>query len=74
MSPDDLLITGRGEVAIRQELTLVALGKTPADRVLRVGRLLDVHTRSWLDRPGDRHQGPPHRLGRPRRQLARRSR
>jgi adenine deaminase len=45
---DDLLITGADEVAIRQELTLVALGKRPADRALRVGRLLDVHTRTWL--------------------------
>lgn len=48
MSADDLLITGAGEVAIRQELTLVALGRKPADRALRVGRLLDVHTRTWL--------------------------
>src|SRR6195952_2260793 len=48
MSEDDLLITGAGEVAIRQELTLVALGKRPADRSLRAGRLLDVHTRTWL--------------------------
>jgi adenine deaminase len=46
---DDLFITGEGEVAIRQELALVALGKRPADRSLRVGRLLDVHTRTWLD-------------------------
>src|SRR3569832_1771704 len=46
---DDLLITGAGEVAIRQELTLVALGKKPADRALRGGRLLDVHSRTWLE-------------------------
>jgi adenine deaminase len=46
---DDLLISGPGEVAIRQELTLVALGRRPADRALRVGRLLDVHTRTWLE-------------------------
>jgi adenine deaminase len=45
---DDLFITGDGEIAIRQELTLVALGKAPADVALRVGRLLDVHTRTWL--------------------------
>ena len=45
---DDLLITGADEIAIRQDLTLVALGKRPADRTLRVGRLLDVHTRTWL--------------------------
>lgn len=35
------------EIAIRQELTLVALGKQPADIALRVGRLLDVATRTW---------------------------
>jgi adenine deaminase len=46
--PDDLLIDAADEVAIRQDLTLVALGKRPADRSLRVGRLLDVHSRSWL--------------------------
>ncbi|PZR12118.1 MAG: adenosine deaminase [Azospirillum brasilense] len=46
---DDLLIDAANEVSIRQELTLVALGKRPADRVLRVGRLLDVHTRSWME-------------------------
>ena len=48
MSEDDLFITGAGEIRIRQELTLVALGKKPADRSLRIGRLLDVHTRTWL--------------------------
>lgn len=37
------------EVAIRQELTLVALGKRPADVALRVGRLLDVATRTWAE-------------------------
>ena len=37
------------EVRIRQDLVLVALGKRPADMLLRVGRLLDVHTRTWLD-------------------------
>ena len=46
--PDDLLIEAEHEIAIRQDLTLTALGKRPADRVLRVGRLLDVHSRSWL--------------------------
>ncbi|MCX5496790.1 amidohydrolase family protein [Kaistia dalseonensis] len=47
--PSDLLIDSAGEIAIRQDLTLTALGKRPADRVLRVGRLLDVHSRTWLD-------------------------
>ncbi|MCX5569087.1 adenine deaminase [Kaistia nematophila] len=45
--PADLLIDATDEIAIRQDLTLVALGKRPADRVLRVGRLLDVHSRTW---------------------------
>ena len=45
--PDDLLIDAADEVRIRQDLVLTALGKRPADRVLRVGRLLDVHTRTW---------------------------
>ncbi|MDB5560846.1 MAG: Adenine deaminase, partial [Hyphomicrobiales bacterium] len=45
--PDDLLINAEDEVLIRQDLTLVALGKRPADRSVRVGRLLDVHARRW---------------------------
>jgi adenine deaminase len=45
----DFEINGASEIAIRQELTLVALGKKPADRLLRVGRLLDVATRTWKD-------------------------
>ena len=36
-------------MAIRQNLTLVALGKRPADRVVEVGRLLAVHANHWLD-------------------------
>lgn len=36
------------EVRLRQHLALVALGRAPAERLLRVGRLLDVHTRTWL--------------------------
>ena len=47
--PADLHITAADEVLIRQNLALVALDRRPADRVLRVGRLLDVHTRTWLD-------------------------
>ncbi len=45
--PDDLLIDAADEVHIRQDLVLTALGKRPADRAVRVGRLLDVHTRTW---------------------------
>ncbi|MCU0907185.1 MAG: amidohydrolase family protein [Rhodobacteraceae bacterium] len=48
-APDDLLISARDEVRIRQRLTRVALGHLPADTILRVGRLLDVHSRQWLD-------------------------
>ena len=47
--PDDLLLDASDEVAIRQDLVLTALGKRKADRILRVGRLLDVATRTWLD-------------------------
>ncbi len=47
--PDDLLIDASDEVAIRQDLVLVALGKRAADRLVRIGRLLDVHTRTWHD-------------------------
>jgi adenine deaminase len=47
--PDDLIIDAADEVAIRQHLTLVALGKKPADRAIRVGRLLDVAGREWLE-------------------------
>lgn len=48
-SPDDgLLIDAASEVRIRQDLVLTALGRRPADRALRVGRLLDIHTRTWL--------------------------
>ena len=46
---DDGLIDAAQEVRIRQHLTLVALGQCPADVALRVGRLLDVHTRMWHD-------------------------
>ncbi|SER55427.1 Adenine deaminase [Faunimonas pinastri] len=46
-SPADLLFDAAEEVRIRQDLALVALGKRPADRALRIGRLLDVHTRTW---------------------------
>jgi adenine deaminase len=48
LSPD-LLIDAANEIKIRQELVAVALGKKPADRAIRVGRLFDVHTRRWYD-------------------------
>ncbi|NGN43462.1 adenine deaminase [Mesorhizobium sp. CGMCC 1.15528] len=47
--PDDLLINAADEIRIRQDLVLVALGKREADRVVRVGRLLDVHTGMWME-------------------------
>jgi len=46
---EDITIDAANEVLIRQRLTLVALGKETADVALRVGRLLDVATRTWLD-------------------------
>ena len=47
--PNDLLINAADEIRIRQDLVLTALGRRPADRALRVGRLLDVHSRSWSE-------------------------
>jgi adenine deaminase len=47
--PDDLILNAADEVAIRQNLTLVALGKRPADRIVEVGRLLAVHANHWLE-------------------------
>ncbi len=47
MIPDDLLINAGDEVAIRKHLALVALGKKPADRSIRVGRLFDSYGRNW---------------------------
>ena len=49
MPQDDLLLTAENETRIRQHLVLVALGKRKADRSLRVGRLFDVHTRTWRE-------------------------
>jgi adenine deaminase len=47
--PADLILNETDEVLIRQDLVQVALGRRPADRLLRVGRLLDVHSRTWLE-------------------------
>ncbi|WP_417598822.1 adenine deaminase [Pararhodobacter oceanensis] len=46
--PADHLINAADEVKIRQRLVRVALGHIPADTKLRVGKLLDVHSRMWL--------------------------
>jgi adenine deaminase len=46
---EDFTIDAANEVLIRQRLTLVALGKEKADIALRVGRLLDVATRTWAE-------------------------
>jgi adenine deaminase len=43
------MIDAKSEVQIRKALTLVAMGKSLGDVCLRVGRLLDVATRTWLD-------------------------
>jgi len=62
----DLLTSEADEVAIRQDLVQTALGRRPADRLLRTGRLLEVHSRTWT--PGAEiafrgrriaHVGPP---------------
>lgn len=47
--PTDQLINAADEVKIRQRLARVALGHEPADTRLRVGKLLDVHSRMWLE-------------------------
>jgi adenine deaminase len=46
--PDDLILAAADEVAIRQQLALVALGRRPADLAIEVGRLLNVYSRHWL--------------------------
>ncbi|WP_428925733.1 adenine deaminase [Marinibacterium sp. SX1] len=40
-------ITAAGEAALRRELIDVSLGRTPADTLLRLGRLLDTHSGLW---------------------------
>jgi adenine deaminase len=47
--PDDLILNARDDIAIRQDLTLTALGKRPADLAIRVGRLLNVYSRMWAE-------------------------
>jgi adenine deaminase len=49
MAIQDLILNAADDVAIRQQLILVALGKEPADLAIRVGRLLHVYTRLWAD-------------------------
>lgn len=49
MAVPDLILNAAVDVAIRQQLILVALGKEPADLAIRVGRLLHVYTRLWAD-------------------------
>ncbi|MEO1153657.1 MAG: adenine deaminase C-terminal domain-containing protein [Pseudomonadota bacterium] len=46
--PDDLLIDAHGETIIRRDLVQVALGRQPADCVLRVGRLFEAATATWI--------------------------
>jgi adenine deaminase len=48
-TPDDLILNAADDIAIRQELVLVALGKRPADLAIRVGRLLHVYSRTWAE-------------------------
>ncbi|MFM2279479.1 MAG: hypothetical protein RLZZ444_1710, partial [Pseudomonadota bacterium] len=49
--PPDLILNAADDCTIRQDLTLVALGKSPADLAIRIGRLFNVYSRTWdLDR------------------------
>ena len=45
---DDLILDAADEVAIRQHLVLVALGREPADLAIEVGRLFASYSREWL--------------------------
>ncbi|MDP2086745.1 MAG: adenine deaminase C-terminal domain-containing protein [Gemmobacter sp.] len=47
--PTDFDLNPDAETAIRQDLVRVALGHRPADTLLRVGRLFDAPTGTWLD-------------------------
>lgn len=47
MLPDDLILNAADDVTIRKDLTLTALAKRPADLLIRVGRLLNVYSRTW---------------------------
>ena len=48
MIPDDLILSARDEVRIRQNLLQVSLGNRPADLAIEVGHLLAVHACQWL--------------------------
>lgn len=48
MGPD-MNITAKGETEIRKNLIQVALGNTPADTLIRLGRILDTGSRTWID-------------------------
>ncbi len=43
-----MILDAEAEIAIRQHLVLVALGRRPADLAIEVGRLLSVYSRSWM--------------------------
>lgn len=45
---DDLILDAKAEVAIRQHLLLVSLGKAPADLAIEVGSLFSSYSRTWL--------------------------
>lgn len=47
--PPDTDLDPKAEAAIRQALLQVSLGKAPADRILRPGRLLDAGTGLWRE-------------------------
>ncbi|MEM9974526.1 MAG: adenine deaminase C-terminal domain-containing protein [Pseudomonadota bacterium] len=47
--PEDLLLDPGAETVIRRDLVQVALGRRPADCILRVGRLFDSATGTWIE-------------------------
>jgi adenine deaminase len=48
-APDDLILNASDDIAVRQDLVLVVLGKRPADLSIRVGKLLHVYSRTWAE-------------------------
>ncbi len=51
MTVPDMLLSPywTAEIALRRHLVAVALGRARADVILRVGRMLEVHSRQWLE-------------------------
>ena len=43
-----MILDAEAEVAIRQRLVLVGLGRAPADLAIEVGRLFSAYSRTWM--------------------------